>query len=111
MAQWWAGPDWDHAFMKAVELGLAGIAADAEEADFGFCCGHCFCSIIRTGPSSPDSSRAVSLVNLRMLVRVRRCSLGRNWSPMMRLGQKLTTSISSSLPDGFTASVISTRNG
>ena len=53
----------------------------------------------------------VSLVSLRMLVRVRRWSGGKAASPMMRFGQKFTTSISSWFAPGFTASLMSTRNG
>ena len=37
----------------------------------------------------------LSRVSLRMLVRVRRWACGWNWSPIMRLGQKLTTWTSS----------------
>ena len=45
-----------------------------------------------TGPNKPDGIRGVSLVSLRMFVFVCRFSGGSASSPMMRLGQKLTTS-------------------
>ncbi len=64
-----------------------------------------------TGPSRPDSIRGVVFVSFVMLVRVSHFSGGRDWSPMMRLGQKLTTSISRRLPVGWIAPVTSTRKG
>src|SRR5438067_2123619 len=64
-----------------------------------------------TGPISPEGMSAASLVNLRMLVFVNRLSDSNEASPMMRLGQKLTTSTSSTLSLGFTTSVMSTRSG
>jgi hypothetical protein len=68
-------------------------------------------TVIVTGPNSPDGMSWVSLVSLRMLVRVRRCSGGKASSPMIRFGQKLTTSISSWLVPDLTAPLMSARNG
>ena len=65
----------------------------------------------RTGPRSPLSMSGVSLVSLRMLVLVKRFSGGNAASPMMRLGQKFTTSTSNLFVPGFTAFEMSTRNG
>ena len=64
-----------------------------------------------TGPNRPDSISGVLAFKLRMFVLVSRCAGGRLASPMMRLGQKFTTSISSRFVPDFTAPVMSARNG
>jgi hypothetical protein len=58
-----------------------------------------------TGPNSPDPINGVFAVSLRMFVLVSRCAGGRLASPIMRLGQKFTTSISNLFSPGFTAPV------
>jgi hypothetical protein len=48
---------------------------------------HLSVTITRTGPSSPDGIKGVSLVNSRMLVWVTRSDSGKAWSPMIRLAK------------------------
>jgi GH35 family endo-1,4-beta-xylanase len=71
------------------------------------------CGIVNrcTGPKSPDGMSAVSAVSLRMFVFVRRCASGNEASPMMRLGQKFTTSTARVFVPGRSALEMSTRNG
>ena len=66
--------------------------------DTGVVSGHGVDSatITRTGPSRPEGYNSADWVYLVMLVRVRRCSLGKNVSPISRFGHSFTTSISSS---------------
>src|SRR5208283_362503 len=44
-----------------------------------------------TGPSRPDSSRGEFFWNGFQVLEVKRFCGGRNWSPIMRLGQRFTT--------------------
>src|SRR6185295_2989517 len=65
---------------------------------------------ITTGLNNPDAIKGASFLKA-ILVCVNLFSGGRVASPINRLGQQLTTVISSSLPVAFNNPLISTRQG